>query len=73
MIDFDRCDARSSLGKSEGERTKTCADLNDMIVGADIGHTSYPTDGIGIRNKVLSKSSARCQAVLCQQFGDVAM
>jgi len=44
-----------------------------MIVGADIGHTSYPTDGIGIRNKVLSKSSARCQAVLCQQFGDVAM
>jgi len=66
MIDFNRCDACSGFGKSESQRTKACTNFDDMIIRADIGHTSNTTNCVGVRNKVLSKSAAWRQAMLCQ-------
>ena len=65
-VDLDRGDRRSRLGERHGQRTEPCADLDDMIVGPDVGQAGDLANDVGVDDEVLAEIAARRQAVFAR-------
>jgi hypothetical protein len=73
IVNFNGHDVRTRFGESQRERTKTCANFKNVIIGAYVCEASNLAHGIWVDKKVLAKCSPRCETVLRKQLRNVVV